>query len=122
MAESHVLGQKGESLAATYLEDAGYKIRHKNWKSGRKELDIVAENKDFIVFAEVKTRTGNFPEQHPGELVSREKQRMIQFAAEDYIKKYEITKENRFDVIIIKSSGRSMEVEHIPYAFYPALR
>jgi len=122
MAESHTLGQTGESLASRHLEEAGYRIRHKNWKSGKKELDIVAENKDVIVFVEVKTRTDNFPVQHPGELVSREKQKMIQFAAEDYMRKYDIKKENRFDVIIIKSHGQTMEIDHIPYAFYPTLR
>ncbi len=60
MAESHNLGQKGEDLAVKHLEKAGYKILSRNWKSGKLEIDIIAENKDFIVFAEVKTRSDDF--------------------------------------------------------------
>ncbi len=122
MAESHSLGRKGELLAADYLVKEGYRIRHNNWRSGKKELDIVAENKDFIIFVEVKTRTDNFPALLAADLVSKEKQRSILFAAESYIRLFGITKESRFDVISIRSDGKSMEIEHIPGAFYPTLR
>lgn len=122
MAESHTLGREGELLAADYLEGEGYKICHRNWRSGKKELDIVAENKDFIIFVEVKTRTDNFPVLPAKDLISREKQRLIQFAAETYLRQYQITKEYRFDVITIRSVGISMEIDHIPGAFYPTLR
>lgn len=122
MAESHTLGMEGELLAADYLEREGYRILHRNWRSGKKELDIVAENKDFIIFAEVKTRRDNFPVLPAKDLISRDKQRMIQFAAEAYLLQYQITKEYRFDVITIRSVGTSMEIEHIPGAFYPTLK
>ena len=57
MAESHNLGQKGEDLAAEHLKKAGYKILFRNWKWGKHEIDIIAENKDCVVFVEVKTRS-----------------------------------------------------------------
>lgn len=121
MSESHTLGQKGELLAEQHLRQAGYKILHRNWKSGKKELDIVAENKDFIVFVEVKTRTENFLVD-PASAVARKKRESIIFAADAYIRKYDINKESRFDVIIVISKGKTHDIDHIEGAYYPTLR
>jgi putative endonuclease len=122
MSESQTLGQTGEEKAVLYLKESGYKIRHRNWRSGKKELDIVAENNDFLVFIEVKTRTEGFLERL-SDAVSREKQRLMIFAAEAYIKKYDITKESRFDVITVLVKGQTFQIEqHIEDAFYPTLR
>ena len=104
MAESHNLGQKGEDLAAEHLKKAGFKILFRNWKWGKHEIDIIAENNDFIVFAEVKTRTDDY-QMHPVTAVTREKQKSIIFAADGYIRKFNIDKESRFDVITIIKKG-----------------
>lgn len=121
MAESHELGQQGEDLAVDYLRKKGYKILHRNWKSGKREIDIIAENKDFIVFVEVKTRTDDY-QMHPRHAVTSEKQKSIIYAAEGYIKRYNINKESRFDIISIISDNKSVQIEHIEDAFYPTLR
>jgi putative endonuclease len=121
MADSHLLGQKGEDIAANHLKQMGYSILHRNWKSGKRELDIVAENRDFIVFVEVKTRTDDY-QMHPRHAVTSEKQKSIIYAAEGYIHRYNINKESRFDIITVISDGKSIEVEHIEDAFYPTLR
>jgi putative endonuclease len=121
MSESQSLGQKGETFAIEYLQKEGYKIRHRNWKSGKKELDIVAENTDYIVFVEVKTRTDNYLEP-PVNAVTREKQRLIIFAAEGYIQRYNLDKESRFDVITVIARGETLDIDHIENAFYPTLR
>ena len=122
MSESQTLGQTGEDKAVSYLKESGYKIRHRNWRSGKKEVDIVAENKDFVVFVEVKTRTEGFLEKL-SEAVSREKQRLMIFAAEGYIQRYNISKESRFDIITVIVKGQTFEIEqHIEDAFYPTLR
>jgi putative endonuclease len=44
------------------------------------------------------------------------------YAAESYIRKYNIEKESRFDIVSIITSGKTTEVEHIEDAFYPTLR
>lgn len=121
MSESHNLGKKGEDIAAGYLQNKGYNIRHRNWKSGKRELDIVAENKDFIVFVEVKTRNEDF-QMHPVSAVTSEKQRSMIYTADSYVHKYNINKESRFDVITIINKGKSSEIDHIEDAFYPTLR
>ncbi len=121
MAESHSLGKDGEEMAADHLKGEGYRILHRNWVSGRKEIDIVAENNEFVVFTEVKTRSRDMKLSHE-ELVSREKQRFLVLAADSYIRRYNINKESRFDVIIIISKDNSFDIEHIENAFYPTLK
>jgi putative endonuclease len=76
MAESHDLGQTGEDEAAMHLLEKGYRILRRNWKAGRHEIDIIAETNEFIVFAEVKTRSDNYLVD-PSDAVTREKQRSI---------------------------------------------
>lgn len=121
MAESHDLGQKGEELAANHLIEAGYKILFRNWKWGKHEIDIIAENNDFVIFAEVKTRNDDF-QMHPVTAVTRDKQRSIIRAADGYIQKYNINKEGRFDVITLIKKGEAFDIDHIEGAFYPTLR
>ena len=121
MAESHDLGKMGEDLAAGYLKKAGYRIVKRNWTTGKNEIDIIAENKDYIVFVEVKTRTEELllP---VGEIVNREKQRSMIFCADSYIKWNNVSKECRFDVIVIIVLDGAQKIDHIEDAFYPTLR
>jgi len=122
MSDSSTLGLKGESKAAAYLQEKGYKIRHRNWKTGKLELDIIAENTDYVVFVEVKTRTEGYLGEI-NEIITREKQKLMVLAADSYIRKYDISKESRFDIIIIVVKGQVLEIDqHIEYAFYPTLR
>jgi putative endonuclease len=120
MAESHSLGKTGEEMAERLLISKGYTITEKNWRSGRKEIDLIAENDKFIVFAEVKTRTSGY-QVHPREAVTTPKQRHLIFAAETYVKRRGIDKEIRFDIITLVTDGKNFSVEHIEDAFYPTL-
>jgi len=121
MAESHELGQIGEERAADFLKDKGYRIIFRNWKWGVNEIDIIAENKEFIVFAEVKTRSESFKE-HPRNAVPNAKQKSIIKAADGYIQRYRIDKESRFDIVTIIKKEGDFEIDHIEDAFYPTLR
>jgi putative endonuclease len=121
MAESHNLGQKGEDLAADHLKKAGYKILFRNWKWGKNEIDIIAENQEFIVFAEVKTRSEDFL-MAPVTAVNKDKQRTLIYAANGYIQRYGVDKESRFDIITVIQAGDSYKIDHIEGAFYPTLR
>jgi putative endonuclease len=121
MAESHNLGLKGEELAADHLKKAGFKILFRNWKWGKHEIDIIAENNDFIIFAEVKTRNDDF-QMHPVTAVNREKQKSIIWAADGYLQKFGIDKEARFDIITVIKSNDTYQIDHLEGAFYPTLR
>jgi putative endonuclease len=121
MAESHNLGKIGEELALKHLNETGFKIIAKNWTWGRHEIDIIAENEDVLVFAEVKTRTNDFL-MHPVTAVNREKQKSMINAADGYIRRYNIDKECRFDVITVIKKGSDFVIDHIEDSFYPTLR
>src|ERR1035437_10876096 len=121
MAESHNLGQKGEALAADHLEKAGFKILFRNWKWGKNEIDIIAENQDFIIVAEVKTRNDDF-HMHPVTAVTREKQKSIIRAANGYLQKFNIDKEGRFDILTVIKSVDKYQIDHIEGAFHPTLK
>lgn len=51
-----VLGKRGEDEAAAYLEQQGYVIVTRNWRTRSGELDIIAREGEWLVFVEVRTR------------------------------------------------------------------
>ena len=57
MGRHNELGKEGEEKAVAFLQEKGYVILEKNYRSGRAEVDIIAGFKDIIVFVEVKTRS-----------------------------------------------------------------
>ena len=53
-------GAEGEGKAAAFLEENGFAIIERNYRAGKiGEIDIIAIKKDLIVFAEVKSRSGD---------------------------------------------------------------
>jgi len=120
MSDNASLGPRGEEMAATYLMQHGYTIRDRNWRSGKTEIDIIAENISFIVFVEVKTRSADY-QVHPSEAVNVPKQRTIINAASNYINRNGLLKEARFDIITVIISGAGRQIDHIESAFYPTI-
>ncbi len=121
MNELQKFGSKGEELATSFLINKGYFIRHRNWRVGHIELDIIAENKDFIVVVEVKTRK-NDKFCHPSDAVNHTKIKRIVNATQAYIFKYNINKDIRFDIIsIIPTLDGNFEIEHQEDAFFPPI-
>ena len=76
MAQHNKLGNKGEDVAAQFLADKGYKLKARNWRFGKLEVDIIADYNDMIIFIEVKSRSGTYFEQ-PFQAVTKKKQRFM---------------------------------------------
>ncbi len=114
------IGRKGEKLAASYLKKHGYKIKAKNFLSSHGEIDLIAENDDFLVFVEVKTRKDveeNFTNYGlPCEAVNKTKQKHIIFTARIYLQRYPTEKTMRFDVVEV-FLGENTHINHIEEAF-----
>jgi putative endonuclease len=114
------LGRKGESLAKTFLEGLGYEILDENWTHGKAEVDLIAYKDRIIIFAEVKTRTGNrFGE--PEDFVDLRKQRLLADAADEYIYLMNHQGEVRFDIVsILFDRNENYTLKHIEDAFWPS--
>lgn len=116
MAAHNELGKKGEEEAVRYLSQNGYVILEQNWVFDKYEIDIIAQNEDYIVFVEVKTRNtdrwGN-----PEEAVSNKKIKRIVEAADFYLNKNNIDLPARFDVISIIYDKDGFDITHIDDAF-----
>ena len=77
------LGSEGESIARKELENLGYRIIERNYRTRFGEIDIVADDGGTVVFVEVKTKTsGDFGD--PVEEVTPQKQRQIVSMGEFY--------------------------------------
>ena len=117
MALHNELGKWGEDLAASYLERLGYTIMERDWKSGHRDLDIIAQEGDTVVFVEVKTRR-NRDFTDPETAVDYQKIRHLQQAANHYIKFRHIDNDIRFDIItVVGTMNETPSIEHIKDAF-----
>ena len=121
MAQHNDTGKAGEERAVEFLAGSGYNILERNYHFKHKEVDIIAEIDNLIVFFEVKTRSEGFMES-PAEAVTPKKQRFIIEAANYYIDQHNIQKEVRLDVISITFAGGKATLEHIPEAFHPEVK
>lgn len=120
MAIHNELGKEGEEAAVLHLEEKGYRILHRNWHAGQKELDIVALHQGELVVVEVKTRRNKLYGS-PADAVTERKIRRIVSSTDAYIRKFAIDLPVRFDVITVTGWEAPFEIEHIEEAFYPPI-
>jgi len=99
MGDTKVLGNAGEEIAASYLQQHGYTIRERQYRCKLGEIDIIAEYSGEIIFVEVKTRRSSSCGT-PALAVNYYKKRKIIRAAQVYIQFNRLEDRNcRFDVL-----------------------
>ena len=101
-ANKREIGAVGERKAAEFLQRNGYTIVKTNYRVGRLgEIDIIANDNEYICFIEVKTRrTSTFGS--PGEAVTKTKQQKIRQIAAIYLTNTrKMDSKVRFDVVEI---------------------
>lgn len=108
------LGTWGEEQAADFLIHKGYTILERDWKSGHRDIDIIATNGQVVVFVEVKARRNRiFGE--PEDAVDYMKMHNLRAAINHYVKFKNIRLDIRFDVITVVGTpymGQA-EITHI---------
>ena len=113
------IAKTGESLAVAHLSARGYNILERNYRAVRGEIDLIAQDGDFIVFVEVKTRR-SLRFGLPQTAVTTQKQRQISKVALAYLQaKNLFDTPCRFDVIAIHVSPELelLKLEQIESAF-----
>ncbi|MBE6779454.1 MAG: YraN family protein [Clostridia bacterium] len=115
------VGIQGEKRVAHFLRQRGFNVIKRNYQCRFGEIDIIAENGEYILFVEVKTRKQNALISGV-EAVDSHKQSRITLSAQDYISKTLCEKQPRFDVAEVtvceKSDGSvGYSLKYIENAF-----
>lgn len=120
MGKSNLLGTWGESLAAEYMKKKRYRLVACNYHCRLGEIDLICQNRKYLVFVEVKLRkTDTFGT--AGEFVGPEKQKKLLAAASMWLQQNPTDLQPRFDVIeIYAPQGRETKkpvINHLEDAF-----
>jgi len=117
MHNKRKIGNFGESIAKNYLLKKNYEILCTNFATSYGEIDIIAKDKAYVVFIEVKYRR-SLSFGAPREAIINTKKEKITLAATAYIEQNNLTDTDfRFDVIEIFNKGKEVVIEHIVNAF-----
>lgn len=113
-------GRLGEDTAAKYLESRRYRIRERNVRFGRYEIDIVAfdHSEQMIVFVEVKTRTTVSPQYPIHTAVDREKRRSLKEARDRWITKHQYEGPGRMDIVCVSGNRVTEHVVNVGSDFF----
>lgn len=112
------LGDRGEQLAADHLVRAGWTVLHRNFRLGKKEIDLVARRGEVVAFVEVKTR-GGLGYGHPLEAITAKKRREIHQVAGAWMERHGRPGDvYRFDAVaVLVRAGGEPSVEHVEDAW-----
>lgn len=117
MNQKQTLGKYGEDLAASYLQDRGYKIHDRNWRCSLGEIDLIARDKDRWVFVEVKTRNGT-RYGHPFEAITAEKIFRLRKLVAQWCAVSEMSGAKvRIDAVSVLVSNGRVAIEHLKQVF-----
>lgn len=120
--EKKEIGQKGENLAADYLQNAGYTVLERNYRCKLGEIDIIARDNDTLVFIEVRSRS-SLAFGLPQESINRRKRHQISKVALEYMIRRKLKNiPARFDVVAVSFEGRKEKVDLIKDAFELSFR
>ena len=114
---TQALGLAGEAYAARWLEAHGFSLLCRRFRSGHRDLDLIARCGGLVVFVEVKARQGSaFGD--PVEAVDWRKRRELIRSAQVWVDRFGSPADAyRFDVIGVLVDGRRIRIRHVPNAF-----
>ena len=113
--EARLLGRWGEQQVAVDLRRKGWRIVALNYRCRMGEIDVIAENRTYLAFVEVKLRK-NDSYGRPAEAVTRSKQEKLRAAAELYLTEHPTIRQPRFDVAeVYAPQGIATRVPAIVY-------
>jgi putative endonuclease len=112
-------GMFGEDAACAALEQRGYVIVERRYRTRAGELDIIARHGEYLVFVEVKARQDR-SYGDPEEAVTLQKQQKMVWMATDYLSRRGLGEVPcRFDVVAVNTESEPPVVSVIEDAFRP---
>ena len=118
MYVSHELGRIGENIIADYITKLGYKVVERNFACNQGEIDIIAKDKEELVFIEVKTRT-DISYGEASEAVTDTKKRHLINSIKYYIYKQKLENQPiRIDVAEVYIECGKVKINYIKQAIY----
>jgi putative endonuclease len=117
----HALGRWGERHAATFLQRKGWTILARNYRFGRREVDLIVRRGEILAFVEVKTRAGErfgWPE----EAITPLKRREVEAVATHFLARHAQPGACvRFDAvaIVVTAGGDRARIRHVEDAWRP---
>ncbi len=119
-SDKKLLGAFGEDAACRYLKRHGYRIEGRNYACRFGEVDIIARDRRYIVFVEVKLRK-DASHGEAMEFVTAHKQRRVIAAAERWLQQNPTALQPRFDVIEVYAPDgletKKPEIHHLEDAY-----
>ena len=117
MGKHNEFGKLGEQKAVDFLLAEGYKIRYRNYRYLKAEVDIIAQKGNTLAIVEVRSRSSEFHESI-AETVNQKKIKLLVSAADHYVLENDLDVEVRFDIITILKKGNQFILEHLDDAFF----
>jgi putative endonuclease len=116
-AATQEFGELGERIAERWLRRRGWRVVQRRFRTGHRDIDLVVEQGDLVVFVEVKARRGaDFGD--PVEAVNWSKQQQLVRSASIWIDRHGRPSESyRFDVVGVLVEGERVRVRHVANAF-----
>jgi putative endonuclease len=110
-------GVQGERVAERWLQTRGWRVIQRRFRSGHRDIDLIAQRDELVAFIEVKARSGtDFGD--PVEAVNWKKRNELVRSASTWIDRHGRPGEvYRFDVIGVLLSGSRVRVRHVENAF-----
>lgn len=121
MNTTNDVGDRGEDLAATHLQEQNYRVLERNYHFERNEVDLVCldpEKEGEIVFVEVKTRSGLGYGAPEASITDEKKEALIEVARAYLHERRLEGAPARFDVVTVLLADGDPEINHYENAFW----
>ena len=117
MGKHNEFGKEGEQIAVDFLIKNGYKIKCRNYRYLKSEIDIIAQKENILAIVEVRARSNDLII-NIADTITKKKINLLVMGADHYVTDQDLDVEVRFDIITILKNTKIFKIEHLESAFY----
>ena len=109
-------GSEAESIALEFLKKKGLRLVQRNYRCRNGEIDLIMEERDTLVFVEVRFRQSSAYGSALESVDAKKKSRIIHCASH-YLSVHKISRPTRFDVVALSPDAQRLHIDWVPDAF-----